>query len=178
MTASMPSVPLSRTSFARSAWYRARSPRTSISSEMSSRAWPYLMAPARWWATFHRRNSASVFTGAAAPSEASHALKSRFMPYLNTTEQSASFPFALSSPPQVDQLRKFDSRSLVITLGMSAGSTMIGSLLLQNLDGLGHHLGLRLVQAAPRLARARRRDPLVEERARDADPRALQGARR
>ena len=120
----MPSAALNRTSLSRSAWYRTRSARTSISSEMSSSAWPYLMAPARWCATFHSRSSVSVFTGAAAPSDASHALKSRFMPYLNTTEQSASLPFALSRPPHVDQSRKFFEASVATTLGMSAGSTM------------------------------------------------------
>ena len=50
------------------------------------RDWPgaYLMAPRLWCAVFHARSSASVFTGAAAPSDASQPLKSRFMPYFST----------------------------------------------------------------------------------------------
>ena len=42
----------------------------------------------------------SDFTGAAAPSDFSQLLKSRFMPYLSTTEQSSSLPFALLIPEQ------------------------------------------------------------------------------
>ena len=73
---------------------------------MSRFAWPYLIAPARWCAMFHCRSSVSVFTGALAPSDLSHVLKSRFMPYLNAIEQSASRPFAWSSPLHGFQLRK------------------------------------------------------------------------
>ena len=40
-------------------------PRRSISSEMSSCDWPYLIAPAFVCAMFHSRSSVSVFTGAA-----------------------------------------------------------------------------------------------------------------
>ena len=48
--------------------------------------------PAASCARFQARSSSSVFTGAEAPSDASHALKSRFMPYLKTIEQSSSRP--------------------------------------------------------------------------------------
>ena len=83
-----------------------------------------MIAPAFWWATFHWRSSVSVFTGAFGPSVASHALKSRFIPYLNTIEQSASLPFALSRPLHTFQPRKLSAAAGATTLGMSAGSTI------------------------------------------------------
>src|SRR5713226_6060479 len=101
-----------------------RSPSTSISSEMSRRDWPYLIAPALRCSVFQVRSSVSDFTGAEGPSEPSHLLKSRFIPYLNTTEQSASFPFELLAPPQVLQSRRLLAVSLLTTLGISAGSTI------------------------------------------------------
>ena len=55
---------------------------------------------------FHWRSSVSVLTGALSPNVLSHASKSRFMPYLNAIEQSASRPFAWSSPLQTFQLVK------------------------------------------------------------------------
>ena len=70
------------------------------------------------------RSSVSVLTGALGPSERSHALKSRFMPYLNTTEQALSLALAPTAPEQMFQVRKFLSGSGSTTLGMSAGSTM------------------------------------------------------
>ena len=116
----------------------------------------------------------SVLTGAAAPSDASHVLKSRFMPYLNTTEQSASLPLALSSacadgPQQEVALRigRDDARDV----GRIDDDR---ALLLEHGDGLGHHLRLLGVQAAARSLRARRRRRVVEERPRNADPRAFQ----
>ncbi len=81
------------------------------------------MAPALWCATFHWRSSVSVFTGAFGPSVASHALKSRFIPYLKTIEQSASLPFALSRPLHTLQRRKLSAAAGATTLGTSAGST-------------------------------------------------------
>ena len=45
---------------------------------------------------------------------------------------------------------------------------------LEDLDRVGHRLGLRLVEAAARLLLARRRDAVVIVRARNADARALQ----
>ena len=73
---------------------------------MSSSDWPYLIAPALACAVFHSRSSVSVFTGAAAPSDFSQLLKSRFIPYFSTTEQSSSLPFALLAPEQPFQRRK------------------------------------------------------------------------
>src|SRR6266508_2595510 len=85
---------------------------------------PYLSAPALVCVRFHWRSSVSVLTGAEGPSVASHLLKSRLMPYLKLTEQSASFPFASLQPEQRFQDRKLFLRSLSTTLGMSAGSTI------------------------------------------------------
>ena len=110
-------------SFARSISYRARSPSTSISSEISRFDWPYLIAPAFWCATFHSRSAVNDTTG-ADPSEASHLLKSRFMPYFSTTEQSASLPLALSAPEHMPHVMKLFFVSLSTMLGMSAGSTI------------------------------------------------------
>ena len=73
---------------------------------------------------FHSRSIVSVLTGTPLPNVASHALKSRFIPYLNTIEQFASSPFALSSPAHGLQFRKFSAESVAVTLGMSAGSTI------------------------------------------------------
>src|SRR5437660_846702 len=84
---------------------------------------PYFNAPAFVWVRFHWRSSVKVLTGAEGPSDASHLLKSRFMPYLNVIEQSASLPFASFQPEQVFQERKLLFASLSTMLGMSAGST-------------------------------------------------------
>ena len=73
---------------------------------MSSCDWPYLIAPALACVVFHSRSSVSDFTGADAPSVFSHALKSRFIPYFSTTEQSSSLPLALFAPEQPFQRRK------------------------------------------------------------------------
>ena len=53
---------------------------------MSSRDWPYLIAPAFSWARFHWRSAVSDSTGADGPSVFNQRLKSRFIPYLNATE--------------------------------------------------------------------------------------------
>src|SRR5258708_36423013 len=89
------------------------------------------MGPAGVWARLKLRNSVNVFTGAVGPSEASHLLKSRFMPYLNTIEQDSSLPFAFSRPEQVFHLSRLFCGSLEITLGISAGSTMTAPLCLR-----------------------------------------------
>ena len=73
---------------------------------------------------FHCRSSESDLTGALSPNEASQLLKSRFIPYLKATEQSASRPLALSSPLQGLQLVKLRLATVSITLGISAGSTI------------------------------------------------------
>src|SRR5207247_9392038 len=85
---------------------------------------PCLMSPAVVGLMFHWRSPVSVFTGADGPSVCSHLLKSRFMPYLRITEQSASLPFASLTPEHVFHNRKFFCGSLSTMLGMSAGSTM------------------------------------------------------
>ena len=59
---------------------------------------------------FHCRSSVSVFTGARSPSDLSQVLKSRFIPYLNAIEQSASRPFAFSRPLHGFQLMKLFGR--------------------------------------------------------------------
>src|SRR6185369_265527 len=87
--------------------------------------WPYLIAPALACFVLNSRSSVSDLSGAAAPSDFSHALKSRFMPYLKTIEQSSSLPLPAFAPEQVDQRRKLFFGSLSSTLGMLAGSTMI-----------------------------------------------------
>src|SRR5262245_65975658 len=105
----MPVVRLSAMSFLSSASLRARSFSRSISSEMSSRDWPYLIAPAFACAWFHSRSPVSVFAGADGPSDFSQMLKSRFMPYLKLTEQPASFPLACSAPEQKSQAAKLSA---------------------------------------------------------------------
>src|SRR6185312_15530645 len=92
---------------------------------MSRFDWPYLIAPAFWCAVFHSRSAVNDATGAADPSEASHLLKSRFIPYFRSTEQSASLPLALSAPEHWPHARKLLWGSLSTMLGMSAGSTTI-----------------------------------------------------
>ena len=109
---------------------------------------------------FHARSSVSVLTGADAPSVLSQALKSRFMPYLNTTEQFASLPFAPSTPEQMPHFRKFLSASCSTMLGMSAGSTITAPCALSTVDRLGHQFGLLGIQAAARLLAAGQRDAL------------------
>ena len=68
---------------------------------MSRFDWPYFSEPAFLCAVFQSRSSVSDFTGADGPSDASHLLKSRFMPYLNAIEQSLSPPRALLAPEQI-----------------------------------------------------------------------------
>src|ERR1041385_1670431 len=82
------------------------------------------MAPAVVWVMFHWRSSVSDFTGADGPRVASHALKSRFIPYFRTTEQSLSFPLELLTPEHWFHSAKFWSGSGLMMLGMLAGSTI------------------------------------------------------
>ena len=70
---------------------------------MSSCDWPNFIA-LRWaLLMLNQRSSLSVRKGAAAPSDASQALKSRFMPYAKSIEQLAFRPFRLSTPLQMPQ---------------------------------------------------------------------------
>src|ERR1700693_1710905 len=91
---------------------------------MSRLDWPYLIAPAFVCVRFHWRSSVRVLTGAVGPSDASHLLKSRFIPYLKETEQSASLPLASLQPEQMFHDRQLFFASLSTTLGMSAVSTI------------------------------------------------------
>src|SRR5258708_9874602 len=104
----------------------------SLSSEMSRLDCPYLSAPAFVCVRFHWRSSVSVLTGADGPSEASHLLKSRFMPYLKETEQSASLPFASLQPEQRFHVRQLFFASLSTMLGMSAASVKMAPLALKS----------------------------------------------
>jgi hypothetical protein len=88
-------------------------------------AWPYFSVPNASCARFQSRSAASVFTGARFLRDVSHALKSRFMPYLSTTEQSSSPPLASLGPLQMPQASKLSAGRGVTTDGMSAGSTIV-----------------------------------------------------
>src|SRR5688500_8545114 len=114
ITASMPCVAASAMSRLRSASHLARSVSRSSSSDRSRLACAYLIALRFEWAVLKARSSASVFTGAADPNDASHALKSRFMPYHNTDEQFSSRGPLVHDPPQS---RKLFFVSLSTTLG-------------------------------------------------------------
>src|SRR5579871_3787935 len=92
---------------------------------MSSCDWPYLMAPAAVWARLNLRSLVRECKGAEGPSDASHRLKSLFMPYLKTTEHPSSLPFAFSTPEHVFHLNIFFAGSVATTLGISAGSTTV-----------------------------------------------------
>src|SRR2546430_15500127 len=94
---------------------------------MSSCDCPYLSAPALACARFQWRSSVSDFTGAAGPRLASHLLKSRFMPYLKTTEHPASAPFGPSVPRQTSQRRKLRVWSFSTTAGISGGLAVDGA---------------------------------------------------
>src|SRR5438045_3243865 len=96
----------------------------SISSEISRFDWPYLIAPRFLCSLFQSRSSVSDLTGAFGPSDASHLLKSRFIPYLKTTEQFSSCPFPSDDPEQVFHNKMLFAGSGSTTLGMFAGSTM------------------------------------------------------
>ena len=157
-------------SLSRSACHFARSFSRSSRSELSRLACAYLIALRLACAVLNARSSASVFTGAAGPSEASHALKSRFMPYHSTDEQFGSRgPLSHAAAPQQEVVLRIlidDARDV----GVDDGRAFF----LEHLDRVGHRLGLRLVEAAARFLLSRRRDAVVVVRARDADARALQ----
>src|SRR6185436_1571073 len=76
-------------------------------------------------ARFHSLKAVRDATGAELSNDASHALKSRFIPYFNTTEQPLSRPFAFSLPLQIDHWRKLFAASGSRTLGRSDGSTTV-----------------------------------------------------
>ena len=83
----------------------------------------------------------------------SHALKSRFMPYLNAIEQPASSPFALSEPTAhvpVQEVLGRDPSSM--TLGMSAGSTITAPCAFSTAIASSIDLLLRVAQPAARLS--------------------------
>src|SRR5438094_159061 len=86
---------------------------------------PYLIAPAFWWAVFQAISSFNVFTGAAAPSDASHLLKSRFIPYFRSTEHRSSLPRPSLTPEHWPHTRKLFAGSLSVMLGLSAASLTV-----------------------------------------------------
>src|SRR4026207_2169141 len=83
---------------------------------------PYLIAPAFWWAVFQAISSFSVLTGAAGPSDSSHLLKSRFIPYLKSIEQCSSLPRPSLAPEHWFHSTKLFFGSLSTTDGLSAGA--------------------------------------------------------
>ena len=91
---------------------------------------------------FNSRSSVSVLTGAEGPRVASHALKSRFMPYFKTMEQSASLPFALFSPEHWPQSGEIMIRVLGHDAGDVGGIDDHGALLFEDRDRFGHRRGL------------------------------------
>ena len=78
----------------------------------------------------------------AAPRLASHLLKSRFMPYLKTIEQSSSLPFPCSAPRADVPRQEVAALVLVHDARDVGGIDDDRALLLEDLDGLRHHLGL------------------------------------
>ena len=85
---------------------RAKSVATSISSEMSRRAWRYLIALSAACAVLNALRADKVGTGAVGPSDARKALKSRLNPYFSPTEQFASFPFVCSRAAQIPKFSR------------------------------------------------------------------------
>src|SRR5215471_15197495 len=83
------------------------------------------MAFARVCDRLNTRRSVSDLIGADAPSVASHALKSRFMPYLSTDVHVASWPTPWFNPEHVSHRSTFSAGSFDTTLGRFAGSTRI-----------------------------------------------------
>jgi hypothetical protein len=113
-------------------------------------------------------------TGAAGPSNASHLLRSRFIPYFSTTEQLASLPLAPSMPPH-----EFHNQEIVVLILADdardvGGIDDDGPLLLEKRYGVGHDFRLFGVEASARFFGAGRRRLVIEEGARDADARALE----
>src|SRR5437870_8873279 len=70
-------------------------------------------------------SSVNVLIGAPGPRVDNHLLKSRFIPYLNTTEQLASFSLRPSTPEHVLHSKKLAAGSGSRMLGISAGSTIV-----------------------------------------------------
>src|SRR5215470_15794756 len=91
---------------------------------MSSCDWRYLSAPRAWWRQLKFLSSVRLLTGALGPSVLNQALKSRFMPYLNTTEQPVSLSLLPCMPEQVFHNSRLLAGSEAMMLGMFAGSTM------------------------------------------------------
>ena len=95
---------------------------------MSSSDCSYFIVPSSAFFVFHSRNSVSELTGAILPRDSSQALKSRFIPYLNTIEQSSSLPRVLSSPAQILHRKRLRSGSGSRTVGKFAGSITVAPL--------------------------------------------------
>ena len=80
--------------------------------------------PAAVCAMFHCRSSVNERTGAVGPSDSRKRLKSRFMPYLSTIEQSRSLLRPSSAPEQAFHSKVLLSARDSRTLGILAGSTI------------------------------------------------------
>ena len=91
---------------------------------------------------FQIRRSVSVLTGVDAPRLASHLLKSRFMPYLKTIEQSLSRPRALLGARADVPLQEIAALVPVDHAGYVGGIDDDRALLLQDVDGLRHDFRL------------------------------------
>ena len=99
---------------------------------------------------FHSRSSVSDFTGAAAPSDASHALKSRFMPYLNDDRAVRVLAFRLVDAGADAPEQEVVAGVLVDDARDVGRIDDDRALLLEDRDRLGHHLRLIGVEAAAR----------------------------
>ena len=75
--------------------------------------WPYLIAPRAGGAMFQFAQLGQRLDRRRRAERASHALKSRFMPYLKTIEQSSSLPLALRRRPR----RSFHCRRVAALVG-------------------------------------------------------------
>ena len=145
---------------------------------MSRFDWPYLIAPAFWCAVFQRAAPSASSPAPPAPSDCEPAVEVALHAVLEIDRAVLVLAPALRSTPEhVFHSRKLFFGSLSTMLGMSAGSTMTAPCCLEDRDRLGHRLLLIVVQPAARLRSSPGRRSarlVVEERARNADARALQ----
>ena len=156
ITSSMPCVAAERgCPSSRSASHRALSLSRSISSETSRLAWAYLIAPRLACAVFHARSSASVFTGAGGAERG----EPRVEVALHAVLQHHRAVGVLALGP-VGAAARAPGQEVVLRVGVDDARDVgrvddLGALGLQHRDGVGHRLGLRLVQPAARFLLAR-----------------------
>ena len=130
------------------------------------------MAPA-WRARCSIRAARSASSRRRRAERCSKALKSRFMPYLKTTEQFSSLPLASLSPAQMAHSRKLFCGSGRRRSGCPPDRRRWRPPASRTRSP-PPSLGLVGVQGRRAAPSRRRRDLVVEEGARDADARALQ----